>query len=110
MCETGIVLIDNLCHLGMRSGGIAFLFAYALMLVVVAAAFLKWKRLVPLISPYRNEMAIAEDRLHRHYDPDDKLSLPVGEVQGMWQAIGYATLGRKILLLAIIFPLLLIAR
>ena len=48
--------------------------------------------------------------LARHYDPDDKLSLPVGEVQGMWQAIGYATLGRKILLLAIIFPLLLIAR
>ena len=110
MCTTGFVLVDNLCQLALRTGGIGYLFALALLLTVVAALFLAWRRVEPLVSPYRNEMRMAEELLHAHYDINTDLKLPVGEVQGMWQAIGYGTLSRAIVIAAILIPLLLIAR
>ena len=110
MCITGLVLIDNACLLALKTAGIGYLFALALGLTVIAAKFLSWAKIEPLLSPYRNEMRVAEGLLNSHYSDDPKAKLPVGEVQGMWQAIGYGTLARHILIAAIVIPLLLIAR
>ena len=128
MCTTGLVVIDNLCQLALRTGGIAYLFALALVLTVIASAFLAWKKLQPLVSPYRNEMRVNEYLLYRHYAPklppamreamgrdfgaapDDDLKLTATELQGLWQAIGYGTLSRAIIVAAVLIPLLLIAR
>ena len=128
MCNTGLIVIDNLCQLGLRTGGIVYLFALALVLTVLAAAFFAWKKLQPLVAPYRNEMRANEYLLFRHYapklpkamreamvrefgyPPEDDVKLSATELQGMWQAIGFGTLSRALIVAAILIPLLLIAR
>ena len=127
MCTTGFVLVDNLCQLALRTGGIGYLFALALLLTVVAALFLAWRRVEPLVSPYRNEMRMAEYLLFSHYwgkvpaelvahmfkdypEGASEHKLSASELQGMWYAIGLGTLSRALVIAAILIPLLLIAR
>ena len=104
--EVGLAL--DLCLLAGRSFGIFYLFLLALVLMVIAAYFLAWKQVEPLVSPYRNEMGLAEELLAEHYDGSRKLS--AGELQGLWQAIGLGTLSRALIVTAVLIPLLLIAR
>ena len=128
MCTTGLVVIDNLCQLALRTGGIGYLFALALVLFVIASAFLAWKKVQGLIAPYRNEMRMAEFLLFCRYypylpdklktalrdefgiEPPDGGKITAAEIAGMWQAIGHGTLSRAIIAAAILIPLLLIAR
>ena len=128
MCETGIVSIDDLCTLGLRTAAIFYLCLLGVFLTVLAAWLMgrpKWRRVV---RPYRNELRMSEFFLFRNYAdrlprrlreamerefqdyPEADVKLSAAELQGMWQAVAQGARGRSTEIAAILLALLLIAR
>ena len=118
------------CLTVMWTGGVFYVFALAILLVIISAWLMRLEALQPLVRPFLNELWLAEYLLfvrYYHRVPDrvrDAWAVQFGyqpnksdydafteaEVQNAWSLIGKGIIAQAMILFAFIFPLLLMAR